>query len=334
MPNIAFERPFFVLIAALTPFILAALRRFFRGAFSLFVSLGPPGGDSFRPPLSACFVEKLCKTVSISGVLVLLLAVSGPIVVSPTIVWFDRGADILFVLDCSPSMAGMDIAGKRRFDAAVELIQKFSANRPADAIGLVAVGNDAALMIPPTTDRTVLIKKLDGLRIGEMGDGTALGMGISVAAVHLAGSSAPRKAIVLITDGENNAGAIHPETAAKVVAESALSLYVIAVGTTGDIPIDYVDPVTNVRKTGSFESRFNADVLARIAACGGGVFIPAPSEDALVEAFSRVSEAEMTISRSGIREKRSPIHNTFIIAGTLLVTTGMLIKKLALGAFL
>jgi Ca-activated chloride channel family protein len=253
---------------------------------------------------------------------------------TPSVVWIDRGADILFVLDCSPSMAALDIAGKRRFDAACELITDFSRTRPADAIGLVAVGNDAALLIPPTTDRNALFEKLSSLRIGELGDGTALGMGLSVAALHIKDSAAPRRAVVLITDGENNAGAIHPETAATIIAESGASLYIIAVGTSGEVPIDYIDPFTNTRRTGSFDSHYDPSALMSIADSGGGVFIPAPSKEAFSNAFARFSNAEITVSRSGVREKKSPVHTALIIAGTLFVAAGFIVKKIALGAFL
>lgn len=334
MPNFAFERPFFALLALLAPFAILIGGRFFRGAFSLSLSLGPPGGAVFKPPFSAGFWGKVCKTVQIAGVSVLLMAASGPIAVTPALVWLDRGADILFVIDCSPSMAGLDIGGKRRFDAAVALVRSFSTARPADAIGLAAVGNDAALLIPPTTDRGALNAKLDTMLIGELGDGTALGTGLSVAALHLIRSNAPRRACVLITDGENNSGAIHPETAAEAMAENEISLYIIACGTLGEVPIDYVDPITKVRRTGSFDSRYNPDSLAKIAVAGNGFFFPAPSAEALNAAFDSINEAEMTISRSGVREKKTPLHNPVIFAGVLLAAGGFLLKKLILGAFL
>lgn len=332
MPHFAFERPFFTLVALLAPLIIMVIGRFFRGAFSLALSLGPPGGEVFKAPFSAGFWGRLCKIASVAGVVLLLLAASGPIAVTPAVVWLDRGADILFVLDSSPSMSAVDIGGKRRFDAAAALVRDFAAARPADAIGLIAVGNDAALLIPPTTDRTALITKLDALQIGELGDGTALGTGLSIAALHLAGSRAPRRAAVLITDGENNAGSIHPETAAETLAEKGISLYIIAAGTLGEVPIDYVDPVTKIRRTGSFDSRYNPDTLVKIAAAGRGMFFPAPSAQALAGAFEQIKEAEMVVSRQGVREKKAPLHHSLVIAGAMLAALGFLFKKIMLGA--
>lgn len=316
------------------PFGIAIAKRFFQDAFSLSLSLGPPEGEVFKAPFQTGILVRLVRFLEISGASILLLAASGPELITNSFVYLDRGADILFVLDDSPSMAGMDIGEKRRFDAARELIYDFSVKRPADAIGLVILGNDAALLIPPTTDRNILFSRLESLRIGEMGDGTALGMGLAVAAQHLKTSTAPRRAVVLITDGENNSGAVHPETAAAALGGEAVSLYVIAVGTSGEIPIDYVDPYTRIRRTGSFDSQFNPDALAKTALAGGGVFIPAPSAEAFSEAFSRVNRGEMTISRSGVRGKRKPVGNALISTGFFLFSGAILIKKLLLGAFL
>jgi Ca-activated chloride channel family protein len=334
MPHIAFDRPFFVLAAILSPFVLGVGERFFRDAFSLSLSLGPPGGESFKAPFRVSVLRRLSSLLEIAGLFGLVLAASGPQFISNSIVYLVRGADILFVIDVSPSMAGLDIGGDSRFNAARRLIKDFSRERPADAIGLAALGNDAALLLPPTTDRNAILLRLDALKIGEMGDGTALGMGLSVAALHLRNSNAPRKAVVLVTDGENNAGAIHPETAAAALARAGISLYVIAVGTTGEVPIDYVDPFTHVRRTGSFDSRFNPDALMKMALAGNGVFIPAPSADAFTEAFSRVNKTEITVIRSGVRGKRMPVHNTLIAAGILLCLGSIFIKKVLLGAFL
>jgi Ca-activated chloride channel family protein len=334
MPNISFERPVFVFAAFLAPLVLGLGKRFVRDAFSLSLSLGPPDGASFATPFKASFFVNFIRTIMITGASVLLFAAAGPVFISNSYVYLDRGADILFVVDCSPSMAGLDIGGKRRFDVSRSLINEFSVGRPADAIGLVAVGNDAALLIPPTMDRHSLLSRLESLRIGELGDGTALGMGLSVAALHLRNSTASKKAVVLITDGENNAGSINPETAAAAFVPQNISLYVIAVGAAGETPIDYVDPFSNVRRTGTFDSHFNSEELMKTALAGNGLFISAPSIDSLAEAFSHVNKAEITINRSGTRGNKTPFHEPLAIAGVVLISCGILLKKLLLGAFL
>jgi Ca-activated chloride channel family protein len=231
-------------------------------------------------------------------------------------------------------MAGLDMDGQTRFDAARDMVLDFANHRPADAIGLVAVGNEAALLLPPTVDRPILYSRLDALRIGEMGDGTALGLGLAIAALHIRGSSAPRRAVVLITDGENNAGAVHPEAAAEALGASGASLWVIGVGSAGEVPIDYGEPVLKVRRTGSFDSRMNPENLRAIARKGGGTFLAAPSGKAFSEAFARFADAEMTVRRSGTVNRTRDVQRPAILAALGLILLSRFIRRWFLRVFL
>ncbi len=332
--RIGFERFYFIIIGLAAVIISILIGRIRKKKFALSVPLGPPGGIPFKPPFSIEFLMRILKVTELIGVFGLFVAAAGPVFISPELVWLNRGADILFVLDISPSMAGMDMGGLSRFDASRQLVEDFSRQRPSDAIGLVAVGDDAALLIPPTSDRRVLSDRLGQLKIGELGDGTALGMGLALGAFHIANSRAPRRSVVLITDGENNAGAVNPETAAVLVRKHGASLWVIGVGSSGEVPIDYVDPRTKVRRTGTFDSRYSVDNLNLIAQAGGGRLISAPTAEAFASAFSEVSAAEMTIRRSGTINKTESFHGGVIILSVLLIIINRLIKRFILGAYL
>jgi Ca-activated chloride channel family protein len=165
-------------------------------------------------------------------------------------------------------------------------------------------------------------------------------MGLGIAALHIRNSTAPRKAVALITDGENNAGAIHPETAAAALQNSQapsgspVSLWVIGVGGGGEVPIDYLDPVTRIRRTGTFDSRFNAESLKAIALSGGGQYIAAPSAEAFSHAFSRIDEGELIIRRSGTINRTRSFQAPLIAAALVLICAARLLRRYILGAFL
>jgi Ca-activated chloride channel family protein len=229
-------------------------------------------------------------------------------------------------------MAALDMEGSNRYNTARNLMSEFALRRPSDNIGLVAVGEDAALLVPPTADREALTMRLEQLRIGELGDGTALGMGIAVAAYHLEKSNASRKAIILITDGENNAGHIHPEEAASVLPETGISFWVIAVGSAGEVPIDYVDPYTRIRRTGIFDSRYDVESLRNLSFYGGGTFINAPSTEALTAAFWQMDDTEITIQRSRIIHRRKSLIYQYLFAGVFLLAGVRFIRRVILRA--
>jgi Ca-activated chloride channel family protein len=331
---IGFERPLLIPAGAVVIVVLCGLSRFFRDALTVELPLGPPGGVPFKPALNLTMFITLLGISELCGVFLLFAVAAGPRLISPELVWLNRGADVVFVMDTSPSMAGLDMDGRSRFDAARNLVVDFAGGRPADAVGLVAVGSEASLLLPPTVDRPLLYSRLDTLRIGELGDGTALGLGLAIAALHIRDSRAPRRAVVLITDGENNAGAVHPETAAEALRASGASLWVIGVGSAGEVPIDYVDPVLKVRRTGTFDSRFDPETLRAIARKGGGTFIAAPSGKAFSEAFTRLADAEMTVRRSGTVNRMRDIQAPVILAALLLILLPRFIRRFLLRAFL
>jgi Ca-activated chloride channel family protein len=332
--SLSFERPLLILPGVLAVILIPVLSRFFRHILTLPVPLGPPGGIPFKPPLGVEFLRKFLFIPELLGIFLLFIAAAGPLLISREMVLLNRGADILFVLDVSPSMAGLDMDGRSRFDVARELVIDFAEKRPADALGLVAVGNEASLLLPPTVDRDLLLSRLDELGIGELGDGTALGLGLAIAALHIRNSAAPRRVVVLITDGENNAGAVHPETAAAVLREEGASLWVIGVGSSGEVPIDYVDPRTRIRRTGAFDSRFDPESLRLIAGTAGGTYLAAPSFNSFYEAFHRVSREEMIISRSGTVARTKKIGSPCIIAALCLLCLTRFIRHWIPGALL
>jgi Ca-activated chloride channel family protein len=332
--SIGFERPLLLFAGAVIVFLCFIIARFSKGAFALSVPLGPPGGSPFKPPFNVEFLVKAIRILDLAGALALFIAAAGPVFISTELVWLNRGADILFVVDISPSMAGIDMNGSSRFDAARRLVRDFAAARPSDAIGLVAVGNEAGLMVPPTVDRSALYSRLETLQIGELGDGTALGLGLGIAALHIRNSTAPRRAVALITDGENNAGAIHPETAAAALRDAGVALWVVGVGGGGEVPIDYTDPVTRIRRTGVFDSRFNAASLRAIAQSGDGHYIGAPSAEAFSRAFSLIDQGEMIVRRSGSINRTRSFQAPLAAAALALICAARFMRRYLLGAFL
>jgi Ca-activated chloride channel family protein len=332
--SLGFDRPLFILAAFIAVPLLLFVSRYFKPLFALDLPLGPPGGIAFKSPVNLKFLMKLLHALELIGVFLLFAALAGPHFVFSEMVWLNRGADIFFLLDVSPSMAGIDMNGRSRFEAARSLLLDFAEHRAQDAIGLVAIGQDAALLVPLTTDRETLYSRLNALEIGELGDGTALGSGLALAAFHISKSQAPLRAVILITDGENNAGEIHPETAAAMLGELGVTLWVIGVGSSGDVPISYVDPATRMRRTGTFESGYDAEKLKNIAIKAQGHWIQAPQAETFAAAFSRIDQGEMIIRRSGSVRREEPLYAVFTLIALAFLCGVRFVRRYILGALL
>ena len=208
----------------------------------------------------------------LSGFIALVTALAEPVLTEQEKRFISRGAEIIFVTDTSPSMAAMDIGGTSRLEAAKQAISLLVRENKGASYGLVASASEAALLVPPTMDQKTFFTRLDAMQIGELGNGSALGVGISTAVYHLASSQAPAKIIVLLTDGENNTGSIHPNTAAALAKDKNIALYIAGIGTKGSVPIEYTDPVTGKLYSGYLDSDFNDASLRSLAFEGDGTY--------------------------------------------------------------
>ena len=166
--------------------------------------------------------------------------------------------------------------------------------------------------------------------VGELGDGTAIGTGLSSAIYHLEKSKSPKKSIVLITDGENNSGAVHPHTAARLAVNKDISLYILGVGTRGVVPIDYVDPKSNKIYSGYLESKFDTSSIARIASEGNGKFFEIESISALSQAISSISKSENIAQSYYIKNQDIFYYRYFLIAAVVFACIAWIVRRFLL----
>ncbi len=127
-------------------------------------------------------------------------------------------ATVVLALDVSLSMGADDVA-PTRIDAAQQAARDFVEAVPDELrIGLVAFSGNAALLVPPTTERAPLLRAVDNLQLGE---GTAIGEAVFTALDALVFERPDAEelgaAIVLLSDGETTVGRPDEAAAAEAV---------------------------------------------------------------------------------------------------------------------
>ena len=140
-----------------------------------------------------------------------------------------EGVDIALAIDVSFSMSERDMAGKSRLEAAREVVKQFVGGRDGDRIGLVVFGGEGATLSPLTLDYSDLLGLVDKVDHGKLPEGTAIGNGIATSINLLRESRSKTRVVILLTDGENNAGQIDPLEAAKMSQLLDVRVYTIAV---------------------------------------------------------------------------------------------------------
>lgn len=285
--------------------------------------------------------NKFLRIVSaFSSILILLafllvvVALAEPALHRQERVYTTRGTDILFVLDTSPSMAARDINGMLRIDAAKNAIDTLVQNNEGASYGLLAMGSEAALLVPTTMDTEYFKSRLVGVRLGEMGDGTAIGTGLGSAVYHLSESKAARKCIVLLTDGENNAGEIHPETAQRIAQENGITLYTVGIGTRGSVPLDYKDPYSGKEYSGFLDSSFDSGPLEKIALESGGRYYGVESIGALSSALSAITKRQSVVQSYYLRNVDTLYYDTFLLMAIIAFAAAWFIRRFLLKEFM
>ncbi|HAK44462.1 MAG TPA: hypothetical protein DCO79_00860 [Spirochaeta sp.] len=323
-----FENPgYLLLLTLLIPSIYFS--HFFRGRGGLVpVSIGLWKSSTFKPKnYFLRFILFLSSASFWAGIICIIFAIAGPSFVEKEKIYLSRGIDIVFVLDESPSMAALDFPPTNRFDASKEVIRKFVKAREHDPVGLVTFAAEAALRIPPTLDTEGFLDELETLKLMELGNGTAVGLGIAIAALHMQDSTAEEKVIILITDGENNAGEIVPESAADIAAGMGIRIYTIGIGTRGEVPIEYEDPETGKIITGRYDSDFDEELLMEIAETTNGKYYFAPSTNALEGIMDVIDSLESSEKRVKIKTTSRSGYRQLTILAMILIFADFFIKK-------
>lgn len=208
------------------------------------------------------------------------------------------GIDIAVAVDLSGSMIAEDfeLRGERvnRLTMLKDVLGSFIAQRTSDRIGLVAFASEAFIAAPPTLDHDFLRRVLERLELGVIdGQQTAIGSGLSAAVNRLRELKSKSRIVILMTDGQNNAGSIPPITAAEAAASLGVKVYTIGVGTRGYAPVPAKDAFGRkvyVRQAVDIDE----DTLKKVAEKTGGKYYRADSTETLRRVYAEIDTLEKT----------------------------------------
>ncbi len=202
-----------------------------------------------------------------------------------------EGIDIVMALDISGSMISEDLK-PNRLEAAKNVIDKFIDGRTSDRIGLVIFSRDAFTQCPLTIDYSVLKHLLAEVHTGMIPDGTAIGNGIADAVNRLKDSKAKSRVIILLTDGQNNAGEIDPLTAAQIAKTYGIRIYTVGVGTRGQAPYPVQTPFG--KRYQMVPVDIDEGMLRKIASITGGEYFRATDNRTLNDIYNKIDKMEKT----------------------------------------
>lgn len=342
-----FESPFVLLLLLLIP-LAVLLHLKLRGGGSLRFSstrAAHRAGRSSRQQLI-----HLPLALRVLALVVLIVGLARPQAGTEQVRDVSQGIAIEMVVDRSGSMGQeMEYDGNRlnRLEVVKKVFHEFASGnggdlsgRPDDLIGMVSFARYADTACPLTLAHGALSGFIENVALvtRKNEDGTAIGDAVALAAARLqtaeetlarqSGKDAGRfeiksKVIILLTDGQNNAGARSPLEAADLARKWGIKIYTIGVGG-NEIP-----PGAN-----DLFSRFLAQAgrgvdtrtLEKIAEITGGRFFMAEDADALRNIYGTIDKLEKSEFESARYIDYREMFPPLVYAGLLLLVLEILLS--------
>jgi Ca-activated chloride channel homolog len=264
-------------------------------------------------------VHRMLPVAYALGLILVLVAIARPQSGKSESRSSGEGIAIEMVLDISGSMEALDFQLDDREVSRLEAVQHVIAEfvlgsrksglggRKDDLIGLVAFGGFADSKCPLTLDHGALVQIVKELEVprtvrdrsGQVINekflaeelATAIGDGVTLGVDRLRSTKAKSKVLVLLTDGDNNAGAVDPREAAAIAKESGIRLYTIGIGTNGIVPVPKEDAFGQ-RVLVQAQFRIDEELLREMARTGNGEYYHASDTKGLIEVYRQIDRLE------------------------------------------
>jgi Ca-activated chloride channel family protein len=303
-----FHSPWYFLILLLLPLIAWRLFAPKRRSAVRFSSLKL--AQQIRPTLRQRLIW-LPSALTLAAIVFLILGLARPREGREQTIAESEGIAIEMVVDRSGSMQAMDFQVDGEHVDRLTAIKKVAGDfvtgdqdldgRFSDLVGLITFAGYADGETPLTLDHSFLVSQLNNARIvtNRSEDGTAIGDAISLAVEKLNAlddrqkQKVKSKVIILLTDGENNAGQLEPIQAAELAQTMGIKVYTIGVGTKGQAPV----PVTDAFGRKSLQwMPVNIDeaTLEKVASITGGKYFRATDTDSLANIYAEIDQLEKT----------------------------------------
>ena len=278
-----------------------------------------------------------------------ILALARPVQVLSDRTSEEKGIDIVVVMDLSGSMQAIldadpgDLPREftppknrrlTRLDTSKVVVQDFISRRDTDRIGVVVFGKSAYILSPPTLDYQLLGKLVSQLTLNVIdGSKTAIGDALGVAVARLRRSDALSKVIILLTDGDNNAGRVAPDYAIELANTVGSKVYSIQIGDGAEVEVlqghgPFGQPIYGRRTYPT-----NPELLERIATKTGGEYFVATDAKKLRESFHDIlDELEQTRFEASVAHHEE-LFTLLLFPGALLIGLEALLRALLLRRF-
>ncbi len=233
------------------------------------------------------------------------------------------GRALAVLIDLSTSMERRDFTlddeQVDRLTVVKHIAGQFIRARQGDRIALVLFGTEAFIASPLTYDLDSVDSILQSSGIGMAGRTTAIGDAMGLAIKSLRGDPATDKAIVLLSDGTNNAGSAEPEDATNLAKTLGITVHTIGLGS---------DASANAEQQyQSAAADLDEATLQSIAQVSDGRFFRAQTTAELKAIYAEIDSLQSAEAAAPPLVIRRDLRNIFILIALISLCLWWLINQ-------
>lgn len=324
MSSIEFASPHFLFILIVIP-LLVLWYIFRNNKQQAYIRFSDTGFFDKLPRTWKSYLRHIVFALQMVALGLFIIAIARPQSSSKNQTVNIEGIDIVLAMDISSSMLAADLKPDR-LEAAKTVAADFVSGRPGDRMGLIVFSGETFTQVPLTTDHGMMLNMLKDMKCGMLEDGTAIGDGLASAVSRLKDSEAISKVVILLTDGDNNAGSIDPSTAAEMAKLFGIRVYTIGAGTRGTAPYPVQTPFGGIQYQ-QVPVTINETLLQQIADETGGKYFRAESESKLQQIYDEIDKMERSKIEVNEFKRLHEEFYPFVIWGLILLVLSFILKN-------
>lgn len=280
------------------------------------------------PPSRMLSIARVLPLLKYAALCLMIIAMARPQWGTRQVSILTEGINIVLAVDLSESMAALDFKSKgkivNRLEAIKGVIQDFIVKRTGDRIAMVVFGTHAYTQLPLTRDYNTIASMIERLQIGAAGPNTAIGDAIGISIKRLEDVGSKSNIIILLTDGQSNAGELSPQIATDVAVQKGIKIYTIGVGTRGQVPFLIKDPVFGERYVHQ-QVDIDESALKDIASKTGGLYFKAENIEGLQQIYDTINSLEKTEVKTQTFAEYNELYRYLLIPAFVLLGAWILL---------
>ena len=223
--------------------------------------------------------------------------------------------DIIFLVDTSISMqlADYSLNGKpiKRMVLLRNMLDEFATKMAGEQLSVIIFAEQPFMLVPLTNDQNLIRRMLSRITTTLAGRYTAVGDALLMALKEANKQTDRHQTFILFTDADASRGKVTPHASAKLIAESNIPVFTIAIGSSQKKEYEEVQ--------GGLYQAVDLTLLKNIADITGGESYQVHDSDAIKKALDSILNQRQNLAEQIPEYERESLYLYFFILGLLML---------------